>query len=125
LLPIVAAGVIDPQKPIPGQYEPYNTHRGPDPPAPGGQKGAILPTSDAEPLEDDALFQTLMTAEWYVSSFYNHAVQQFNETSFTALGFPNNTYDRIQEIRDNEFGHVQLFMDARTPVAALSRVNLD
>lgn len=35
--------------------------------------------------------------------------EMFNASSFTALGLPNTTYDRIMEIRDNEAGHLQIF----------------
>jgi hypothetical protein len=44
-----------------------------------------------------------------IFSFYQQGVEIFNITSSTALGLPNTTYDRIQEIRDNEAGHLAIF----------------
>ncbi|KAK4497013.1 hypothetical protein PRZ48_011462 [Zasmidium cellare] len=96
------------QEPIPGQYEPYNTHHGPDPPYPGTRKTPILPTSNEPPAPDDALFQSLAAAEWTILDFYNSALRRFKPEDFVQLGFPNNTYERLEEIRNNEAGHVQI-----------------
>lgn len=101
----------NPQNPIIGQYEPYNTQRGPDPPYPGNRKNPILPTSNGLPAPDDALFQSLASAEWTIAHFYDFAIRKWNADTFVKLGFPNNTYDRLQEIRDNEVGHVQITLD--------------
>lgn len=38
-------------------------------------------------------------------------MEKFNKTSFTDLGYPNTTYQRIVEMRDNEAGHVRIFQD--------------
>ncbi|KAK3676866.1 hypothetical protein LTR78_003070 [Recurvomyces mirabilis] len=69
--------------PIPGQTPIYNDYRGIVAPFPGNISGATLPTARATEL--------------------------FNASSFTAAGYPNNTYDRIVEIRDNEAGHLNIF----------------
>ncbi|KAF2170648.1 hypothetical protein M409DRAFT_19463 [Zasmidium cellare ATCC 36951] len=99
------------QEPIPGLYEPYNKQQGPDPPYPGNRKDPILPTSSDPPAPDDALFQSLAAAEWTILDFYNSALRRFKSEDFTELGFPNDTFDRIQEIRNNEAGHVQITLD--------------
>ena len=85
--------------------------KGPDPPYPGNRKDPILPTSDGPPAPDDELFQSLAAAEWTILAFYNDAIRRFKSEDFTSLGFPNDTFDRIQEIRNNEAGHVQITLD--------------
>lgn len=95
--------------PVPGQTSLYNSYRGEAPPFPGNVTGATLPATTSPPGPDDLLFQNLLAAEWIVFSFYQQGVEAFNSTSFTDLGFPNTTYDRIAEIRDNEAGHLNLF----------------
>ena len=106
----LAACVIaaPPQQPIAGQYDAYNSQQGPDAPFPAGLQGAEVPIVYGEPAPDDELFQNLLAAEWAVSNFYTAAVDLFNESSFTDIGLPNTTYARIQEIRNNEVGHVQI-----------------
>jgi hypothetical protein len=71
----------------------------------------ILQTTNGAPGPDDLLFQNLLSAEWVIYSFYQQGVEKFNTTSFTSLGYPNTTYDRITEIRDNEAGHLRIFQD--------------
>ena len=95
--------------PIPGQTSLYNSYRGKVPPYPGSETRPILATSKADPGPDDLLFQNLLSAEWIVFSFYQQGVEAFNSSSFIELGYPNTTYDRIQEIRDNEAGHLNIF----------------
>lgn len=114
------------QKPIVGQYEAYNAQKGPaqPPPYPFTITDAVLPTSKGKPGPDDQLFQNLLAAEWYVSHFYNAAVETFNASSFTDLGFPNTTYDRILEIRNNEIGHMQIMRDVRTLSDSLSLLSI-
>lgn len=97
-----------PQQPIAGQYDAYNSQQGPDAPYPSALQGAEVPIVYREPALDDQLFQNLLAAEWAVSNFYTAAVALFDESSFTDIGLPNTTYARIQEIRNNEVGHVQI-----------------
>ena len=44
-------------------------------------------------------------------------METFNESSFTDLGLPSTTYQRITEIRDNEAGHLRIFQDSISPVS--------
>ncbi|KAF2098279.1 hypothetical protein NA57DRAFT_40005 [Rhizodiscina lignyota] len=97
--------------PVPGQSALYNTYRGKAPPFPATFPSAVLPTKKGPPGPDDLLFQNLLSAEWIIYSFYQTGVEVFNASSFTAIGMPNNTYDRITEIRDNEAGHLRIFQD--------------
>ncbi|EME48270.1 hypothetical protein DOTSEDRAFT_60592 [Dothistroma septosporum NZE10] len=96
------------QLPIAGQYEPYNNARGPQLPTPGDLTGATPAKTGGPPTADDILYQQLMAAEWTIVYFYKRAVEIFTADDFTKLGFANTTYDRIQEIRDNEVGHVNI-----------------
>ncbi|PWY79521.1 hypothetical protein BO94DRAFT_588103 [Aspergillus sclerotioniger CBS 115572] len=63
------------------------------------------------PGPDDLLFQNLLSAEWIIYSFYQQAVNLYTPSSFTSLGYPNNTYDRIAQIRNNEAGHIRIFQN--------------
>ncbi|KAK8054275.1 hypothetical protein PG996_013576 [Apiospora saccharicola] len=76
----------------------------PNLPPPMKPTGSMNETSDT-----DRLWQNLLAAEWIVWSFYDAAVRSFNGTSFTTLGLPNTTYQRITDIRDNEAGHLRIF----------------
>ena len=98
--------------PVPGQSTLFNTYRGKEPTFPGNDSAPIFPTTKGPPGPDDLLFQNLLSAEWVIFSFYQQAVETLNASSFTDLGFPNTTYDRIQEIRDNENGHLRVFQDS-------------
>lgn len=53
----------------------------------------------------------LMTSFTKISLPQNgrQGVEMFNTSSFTGIGLPNTTYDRVQEIRDNEAGHLAIF----------------
>lgn len=95
--------------PVPGMSNYYSDYRGKAPPYPGNITDAILNTTNGEPGPDDLLFQNLLAAEWAIFQFYQTGVETFNTSSFTALGLPNTTYDRIVEIRDNEAGHLAIF----------------
>ncbi|TVY60227.1 hypothetical protein Focb16_v003795 [Fusarium oxysporum f. sp. cubense] len=53
--------------------------------------------------------QNLLFAEWAIFSFYQKGIEAFDKTSFIKAGYPNNTHDRVQEIRDNEAGHLRIF----------------
>jgi hypothetical protein len=106
----LAAPVTDPaQHPVPGFSNYYSDYRGKAPPYPGNETDPILPTSNRTAAPDDVLWQNLLAAEWAIFSFYQQGVELFNTSSFTAIGLPNTTYDRVQEIRDNEAGHLAIF----------------
>ena len=97
--------------PIPGESPLYSDYSGVAPPFPVNQL-ALIPAIGNGPVDpDDLLFQNLLSAEWVIYSFYQAGVEAFTADSFTKLGFPNHTYDRIQEIRDNEAGHIRIFQD--------------
>jgi hypothetical protein len=98
--------------PIPSENTYYSDYRGKAPPFPANNASPVLPTVSGPPGPDDLLFQNLLGAEWAVYSFYQQGVEAFNTTSFTSIGFANTTYDRIQEIRDNEAGHLRIFQDS-------------
>ncbi|KAL9129367.1 MAG: hypothetical protein Q9217_002167 [Psora testacea] len=95
--------------PIPGQSSYYSNYNGTDPPFPGNYTQPVLPTKEGPPGPDDQLFQNLLGAEWAIYAFYQYGVETFNESAFTAAGYPPQTYQRIIEIRDNEAGHARLF----------------
>jgi hypothetical protein len=97
--------------PIPGESHLYSSYRGKAPPFPANITDPILPTKKGKPATDDQVRQNLLSAEWVIFSFYQQGVESFNKTSFTDAGYPNTTYDRIQEIRDNEAGHLRIFQD--------------
>lgn len=97
--------------PVPDKSPLYNDYRGKAPPFPMGYKQPIPPAASGDPAPDDVLWQNLLAAEWVISNFYQQGVEAFNESSFTALGLPNTTYDRLCEIRDNEAGHLRIFQD--------------
>ncbi|KAF9772862.1 hypothetical protein IL306_009405 [Fusarium sp. DS 682] len=97
--------------PIPAESPLYSTYRGKAPPFPGNITDPILPTKKGKPGTDDMVWQNLLSAEWIIFSFYQQGVEAFNKTSFIKAGYPNTTYYRIQEIRDNEAGHLRIFQD--------------
>lgn len=98
--------------PIPSESSYYSDYRGKAAPFPANSTAPILPTVNGTAGPDDLLFQNLASAEWAVFSFYQQGVEAFNASSFTDIGRPNNTYDRIQEIRDAEAGHLRIFQDS-------------
>ncbi|MCJ1381521.1 hypothetical protein MMC17_004632 [Xylographa soralifera] len=118
LLPVTIAAPITCDRrnpscgPIPGQSHTYNIYNGKAPPFPADNLAPIPPNSNATIGVDDVLFQNLMSAEWIVFSFYQAGVEAFNSSSFIDLGYPNTTYDRITEIRDNEAGHLRIFSNS-------------
>ncbi|UKZ96828.1 uncharacterized protein TrAFT101_011605 [Trichoderma asperellum] len=103
--------------PIPGQSPLYSSYRGKAPPFPGNITAPIAPTAKGPAGIDDLVWQNLLSAEWIIFSFYQHAVEMFNTTAFVEAGYPNTTYDRIQEIRDNEAGHLRIFQNEITPTS--------
>lgn len=110
---LVLGAPVSPAGPQPGQSLYYSTYRSqPDAFPANVTKAATLPTSNGPPGADDLLFQNLLSAEWAIYSFYQQGVSRFNTSSFVEAGFPNTTYDRIAEIRDNEAGHLAMFQSA-------------
>ena len=111
--PISQAQLADPTfGPIPGESTTYSDgYFGVAPPFPGNITDPIYPSVSGPPGTDDLLWQNLLSAEWVIFSFYQQGVELFNTSTFTALGAPNTTYQRIQEIRNNEAGHLRLFQN--------------
>ncbi|OOF98659.1 hypothetical protein ASPCADRAFT_42372 [Aspergillus carbonarius ITEM 5010] len=97
--------------PIPGESPFFATYTGKPTPLPANYTRVIPATTTGPPGPDDLLFQNLLSAEWIIYSFYQQAMDLFTPTSFTSLGYPNTTYDRIAQIRDNEAGHIRIFQD--------------
>ncbi|EXF79546.1 hypothetical protein CFIO01_03663 [Colletotrichum fioriniae PJ7] len=97
--------------PIPGQSTLFSDYKGKAPPFPGNITAPILPTVSGDPGPDDQVWQNLLAAEWAIFNFYQQGVEAFNTSSFVAAGFPNTTYDRITEIRNNEAGHLRIFQN--------------
>jgi hypothetical protein len=103
--------ITAPFKPKPGSSDYFSHYRGTITPYPGYEREPIMATTDGPPDPDDVLFQNLLSAEWAIFSFYQKGVEMFDTESFTDIGFPETTYERIQEIRNNEAGHLVLFRD--------------
>ncbi|KAI8623325.1 hypothetical protein F5Y19DRAFT_468610 [Xylariaceae sp. FL1651] len=103
--------------PKPGFSPLYNDYSGEAPPFPANVTEPIPATATGSPMPDDVLWQNLLAAEWVIHSFYQAGVMAFNTSSFTAIGLPNNTYQRITEIRDNEAGHLRIFQDEISPTS--------
>lgn len=96
---------------VPGESALFTTYTGKKTPLASNYTQVINATGTGEPGQDDLLFQNLLAAEWVIYTFYQEAVEIFNTSSFTKLGFPNTTYERIREIRNNEAGHARIFQD--------------
>jgi hypothetical protein len=112
LNPAIAAPVVLQSCPKPDESSYYSTYRGKTDAYPANAtKAAIHPTTNSAPGLDDLLFQNLLSAEWTIYNFYQQGVERFNISAFIDAGFPNTTYDRISEIRDNEAGHLAIFQD--------------
>ncbi|RAK96587.1 uncharacterized protein BO80DRAFT_224193 [Aspergillus ibericus CBS 121593] len=97
--------------PIPGESSLFATYTGKQTPLPANYTRVIPPTATGPPGPDDQLFQNLLSAEWIIYNFYQQGVEAFTPENFTSLGYPNTTYDRIAQIRDNEAGHIRIFQD--------------
>jgi hypothetical protein len=97
--------------PVPGEDPIFNTYFGVEPPFPGNLRDAILPTEEGDPHPDDHVWQNLLSAEWMIFDFYQQAVEKFTPADFVKAGFPENSYQRIQEIRNNEAGHLRIFQN--------------
>lgn len=98
--------------PIPGESSVYSEDREVIGPFPADFTGSIPPTHHGAAGPDDLLFQNLLAAEWIIYSFYQQGVEEFTPANFTEEGYPSSTYARIQEIRDNEAGHLRIFQDS-------------
>lgn len=98
--------------PVPGESQTYVDYNKTAAPFPENITGAILPTESGPAGPDDLLFQNLLSAEWAIFDFYQQGVEAFNNSSFTKLGLPNTTYDRVMQIRDNEAGHLRILQDS-------------
>lgn len=111
-LPTPLSSSTQQSEPQSGQSSYYSTYRNTTNAYPANKtETIILPTSTNNPGPDDLLFQNLLAAEWVIYSFYQQGVSIFNNTSFTFLGYPNTTYTRLLEIRDNEAGHLKNFQE--------------
>jgi hypothetical protein len=97
--------------PIPGEDPSYSDYLGVAPPFPGNLSSPSLNTTSGTPGLDDVVFQNLLSAEWLVYNVYQQGVELFNASDFINAGFPNTTFDRIAQIRDNEAGHLRIFQD--------------
>ena len=98
--------------PIPAESSYYSSYNGTSPPFPGNYTQPVFPTGKGPPGPDDLLFQNLLGAEWAIYAFYQYGVETFNQSAFEKAGYPNTTYQRIIEIRDNEAGHARIFGEA-------------
>ncbi|PWN36508.1 uncharacterized protein FA14DRAFT_175820 [Meira miltonrushii] len=74
-----------------------------------GQSTFPAPSNPAEVSADQILFQNLLAAEWIVDSMYTSGLAFFTQSDFTSAGYPNNTYDQLQSVYQNENGHLKLF----------------
>ena len=98
--------------PVPGQTPYYSDYNGTALPFPFNvSTDAILPTSSDPAGLDDLLFQNLLQAEYVIFSFYQLGVDSYNTSSFVEAGYPEETYLRIVQIRDNEAGHARIFQN--------------
>ncbi|KAK3389447.1 hypothetical protein B0H63DRAFT_409224 [Podospora didyma] len=97
--------------PIPGESDIYNSYWGLDRPFPGNIRDPIFPTKVGPPADDDFTWQNLLSAEWLIFEFYQQGIESFNESDFVKAGMPNTTYRRLQEIRNNEAGHLRIFQN--------------
>ncbi|KAI1391498.1 ferritin-like domain-containing protein [Hypoxylon trugodes] len=103
--------------PTPGEDPIFSTYYGVEAPFPGYLRDAVLPTKTGPPGEDDQVWQNLLSAEWIIFDFYQQAVEAFNASAFVKAGYPNTTYQRIQEIRNNEAGHLRIFQNQISPTS--------
>lgn len=103
--------------PMPGQSTLYSDYRGLAPPFPANITGPVYPTAKGPAGPDDVVWQNLLAAEWVIFNLYQQGVEAFNSSAFIDAGFPNTTYDRIQEIRDNEAGHLRIFQNQISPTS--------
>lgn len=74
-----------------------------------GQSTFPSPSSPMKSSGDQLLFQNLLAAEWIVDSMYASGLEFFTPTDFIQAGYPNNTYNQLQSVYENENGHLKLF----------------
>ena len=97
--------------PLPGRSTYYSDYNGTDVAFPGNYTTFLPAIEQGPPGADDLLFQNLLQAEWVIFSFYQAGVENFNTSAFVEAGFPEDTYLRITQIRDNEAGHARIFQE--------------
>lgn len=97
------------QHPVPGLSNYYSNYRGKAPPYPGNETDPIFPRQTELRHQMIYSIKICCLQNGAIFEFYQQGVEMFNATSFTTLGLPNTTYDRVQEIRDNEAGHLAIF----------------
>lgn len=118
-LPVVAAlpkgsssaSLQDAITAVPGESPLFVNYPGKKTPLASQYLKALPATGSGPAGEDDLLFQNLLAAEWSIYSFYQAGVEAFTSSNFTSLGWPNTTYERIVQMRDNEAGHVRIFQE--------------
>ena len=98
--------------PIPGESSIYSEDPSVTVPFPADFTNSVPSTHHGTQAPDNLLFQNLLAAEWIIYSFYQQGVENFVPTNFTDAGYPNTTYTHIQEIRNNEAGHLRIFQDS-------------
>ena len=103
--------------PIPSESTLYSDYTGKSAPFPANMTDPVPAAELGPPGDDDYLFQNLAAAEWAIFHFYQQAIEAFNQSTFTDLGLPNTTYQRLTEIRDNEAGHLRIFQDSISPTS--------
>ncbi|KAK5652885.1 hypothetical protein OQA88_9551 [Cercophora sp. LCS_1] len=103
--------------PIPGESDIYNYYWGTDRPFPGNITDPIFPTKNGPPGVDDWTWQNLLSAEWIIFEFYQRAIDIFTAQDFVKAGMPENTLQRIMEIRNNEAGHLRIFQNQISPTS--------
>jgi len=103
--------------PIPGMSDLYSNYRGIERPFPGNITDPIFPTQDGPPAPDDHVWQNLLSAEWFIFEFYQQGIERFSDEDFVKAGMPNNTRDRLFEIRNNEAGHLRIFQNQISPTS--------
>lgn len=103
---------------VPGESTVYSDYNGTANPYPASNvTSPIFPTQHGPAGADDLLFQNLLSAEWIVYNFYQQGVEAFTASNFTDKGYKSNTYERITEIRDNEAGHLAIFIEVISPTS--------
>ncbi|KAJ5084541.1 hypothetical protein NUU61_009120 [Penicillium alfredii] len=111
-LPVLAhPGPASPSDAVPGQSSLFTTYPGKKTPLAPQYLKPIPATEKGPAGQDDLLFQNLLAAEWAIYSFYQLGVETFSSSDFAKKGYPNTTYQRITEMRDNEAGHVRIFQE--------------
>ncbi|OJJ42579.1 hypothetical protein ASPZODRAFT_137197 [Penicilliopsis zonata CBS 506.65] len=98
------------QTAVPGESSLFVNYQGKNTPLAAEYLRAIPATGSGPAGADDLLFQNLLAAEWAIYSFYQLGAEMFDASDFPDP-YPNTTYERLVQIRDNEAGHVRIFQD--------------